>query len=232
MTAAPVATDPVTLAEVPLFRGLPASQVVKLGGLLQGRAIPPGAAIVREGEPGECAYVIRDGFVRIEGDQPDGTLTILAILGPGEVVGEMSLVDRLGRSATVVAHGPATVYAIGRAAFWTCLQTMPTMTYNLVGIISRRLRLANEQIEAFGTLGVEGRLARQLLVFADEYGVSLNRGRRIPFRLSQSDLAGLVGASRVRVNQVMVDYRRRGYVSFDAHGRIVVHDVPALADRC
>ena len=224
--------DPGSLHRIPLFRGLNPAELAEVGGLLRCRSVPAETVIVREDEPGEAVYVIGDGFVRVQVDQADGASTILAMLGPNEVVGEMSLADRLGRSATVVAHGPSSHYWMSRVAFSACLRTMPALACNLAAILSCRLRRANEQIAAFATLAAEGRIARQLLIFAEEYGEGLDCGVRIPFRLSQSDVAGLVGASRVRVNQVLVDYRRRGYVSSDVHGRLIVLNRPALAARC
>lgn len=234
MTAArpaprPATTDPVALASVPLFRGLSAAQLARLGNLLQGRVFPAGSTVFWEEDAGEVAYVVRDGFVRLQVEPAGGGSTILGILGPGEIVGEMSLVDRLGRSATVVAHERATLYAIGRAAFWACLREMPAMTYNLVNVLSRRLRLANEHNEALATLDVEGRVARQLLVFAEEYGEAVPAGVRIPFRLPQADLAGLVGASRVRVNQGLVDLKRRGVLAVDPGHRVTILDQQTLA---
>ena len=225
--------DPTELAEVPLFRGLTPAALTELAALLRRRAFGEGAAILRAEEPGEVAYVVRDGYVRVEADQVDGGCTILAILGPGEVVGELSLIDRLGRSATVVAHEPTTLYGIDRAAFWACLRTMPAVTYNLVGLLSRRLRLADAHVQALATLDVEARVARQLLALTAEHGEADGAaGVRLPFRLTQGDLAGLVGASRVRVNQVLRSYRQRGVVSVDPRQRITVHDPDALAERC
>ena len=224
--------DPGSLNRIPLFRDLDPAELAELEGLLRCRSVPPETVIVREDEPGEAVFVIGAGFVRVQVDQADGASTILAMLGPHEVVGEMSLVDRLGRSATVVAHEPSTLYSLNRVAFSVRLRTMPTLACNLAAILSRRLRRANEHIAAFATLGAEGRIARQLLVFAEEYGEGLDCGVRIPFRLSQSEVAGLVGASRVRVNQVMVDYRRRGYVVPDDRGRLILRDRLALAERC
>lgn len=224
--------DPAILNRIPLFFDLHPAELATLGTLLRCRTVPPETVVMREDEPGEAVFIIANGFVRVQVHQADGASTILAILGPNEIVGEMSLVDRLGRSATVVAHESSTHYSMSRATFWTCLRTMPTLTYNLAGILSRRLRSANEQIEAFATLSVEARVARQLLVFAEEYGEVLDCGVCIPFRLSQSEVAGMVGASRVRVNQALVDYRRQGYVSLDERGRLIVRDTMALADRC
>ena len=84
------------------------------------------------------------------------------------------------------------------------------MTFNLAGILSRRLRLSNAHVVALATLDIERRLADQLLTLAEEYGEATpDGGCRIPFRLTQGDLAALVGASRVRVNQILVGWKQR-----------------------
>lgn len=224
--------DPGSLHRIPLFRGLNPAELAEVGGLLQRRSVPAETVIVREDEPGEAVCVIGNGFVRVQVDQADGASTILAMLGPNEVVGEMSLADRLGRSATVVAHGPLSHYWMNRVAFSACLRSTPALACNLAAILSCRLRRANEQIAALATLGVDGRIARQLLIFAEDFGEVLPCGVRIPFSLSQTEVADLVGASRVRVNQVLMDYRRRGYIASDDRGRFVLRDRPALGDRC
>ena len=104
---------------------------------------PPGTDILTAEEPGDVAYIVLDGTVKVQVDRPDGTAVILAILRAGEVAGEMSLVDRLGRSATVVAMEQTTLAWLTHTDFWNCLRSMPTMTFNLAGILSRRLRLSN-----------------------------------------------------------------------------------------
>jgi CRP/FNR family cyclic AMP-dependent transcriptional regulator len=122
---------------------------------------------------------------------------------------------------------------MGRAAFQECLQTLPAVTYNLVQILSKRLRLANEQIQSLATLDVYGRVARQILAFAQQYGLPTPAGDiLIPIRLTQSDLADLVGASRERTNQVMVYYKRQKFISVDRRHRITLHNQAALAERC
>lgn len=93
--------------------------------------------------------------------------------------------------------------------------------------------MTNAQVEALAALDVFGRVARQLLAFAQEYGEATPDGIiRIPLRLTQSDLASLVGASRVRVNQVLMTFRRQGHLSVDGDSRITVHNVAALVHRC
>jgi len=105
-------------------------------------------------------------------------------------------------------------------------------------VLSGRVRLANEQIQTLATLNVYGRVARQLLALAEKYGAEKygepcgNSGATIPVRLTQSDIADLVGASRKRVNQVMVSFKNSGYISVDAAGQITVQDRAALTRFC
>lgn len=221
------------LAEAPLFQDLAAEQWAKLNALLHRKALPAGAFLMTEEQPGEVAYVIISGTLKVLSEQAADADVILAILGPGDVVGEMSLIEQTGRSATVMALEESLVAWIDRASFQSCLHTMPQLSYNLIRILSARLRVANAQIQALSSLDVYGRVARQLLAFADAYGTSGPNGDvEIGLRLTQSDLAAMVGASRMRVNQVMVAFKRRAYISVDQHYRITVHDAPALEKRC
>lgn len=223
---------PEILAEVPLFRGLTVAQLSRLGALLRYKRSPAGGDIITVKQPGEIAYIILDGSVKIHIDQPDGSDVILAVLGAGEVVGEMSLADSLGRSATVTALEPSTLLMMDRATFWESLQEMPRVSYNLINILSRRLRLANMHTQSLVRLDVYGRVAGQLLAFAREYGEATPHGDVIiPLRLTQSDLASMVGASRVRVNQALGFYRRRNYLSVNQDRYFVIHDMAALAHR-
>jgi CRP/FNR family cyclic AMP-dependent transcriptional regulator len=216
----------------PLFAGLTEDQLVRIKGLLRHRAFPAGANIISIEQPGEVVYIILEGTVKIHVEQADGSDVILAILGPGEVVGEMSPVEGLGRSANVVTLEPTKMAWLDRAAFREWLQNEPMMGYNLTRIMSRRLRLANAQIQALAALDVYGRVARQIVAFAREYGEARPDGSiYIPIRLTQSDMAGLVGASRVSVNKVLVYYKERKYISVDQTFRITVHNQAALAQR-
>jgi CRP/FNR family transcriptional regulator, cyclic AMP receptor protein len=163
--------------------------------------------------------------------RPDGAEVILAVLGPGEVVGEMSMADSLGRSADVVTLQKSVLLWLDRITFGSSLGESPVLARNLAGMLSRRLRLTNAHLLSMATLDVPGRVASQLLALAREYGEETEEGVRIPVRLTQADLAALVGASRVRVNQALGYFRKHGLVSMDREGHITVRDEVALARR-
>jgi CRP/FNR family cyclic AMP-dependent transcriptional regulator len=218
---------------VDLFSGLTADELNQVSRLLYSRTYPSGASIITAEQPGEVVYLIRSGTVKIHIEQVNGTDVILAILGPGDIVGEMSLIDSAGRSASVVTLEKSELMWMSGADFQKCLDTMPAFSQNLVRILSGRVRLANELIQALATLDVHGRVARQLLAFAEKYGQASDNGNvLIPIRLTQGAIADLVGASRKRVNQVMVLFKGQGYISVDEKSRITVHDRKALTSYC
>jgi len=223
--------DAVALEKIPLFRGLTPTEQRLLHDLLGIRSFPSGVDILRAEQPGDVAYIVLDGTVKVQIDRPDGTSAILAILRAGEIAGEMSLIDHLGRSATVVAMEQTTLAWLTHTDFWNCLRSMPTMTFNLAGILSRRLRLSNAHVLALATLDIERRLADQLLTLTEEYGQATpDGGCRIPFRLTQGDLAALVGASRVRVNQILVNWKHKEFLTVDARHIVTLRNRRALAE--
>ena len=226
-------SDPSSLVAMSLFKGLNDRELSRIAGLLHSRHVPAGTNVLMVEQPGEAVYLIESGTVKVHVEQPDGRDVILAILGADDILGEMSVADSLGRSATAITLEDSRLLWMDRAGFQRSLAEMPRLAQNLLRIMSRRLRLANARIQLLAALDVHGRVARQLLAFADEYGEPSGEGAvLIPFRLTQSDLADLVGASRVRVNQVLVDLRERGYVTVDSEHRITVRDAQRLAEQC
>jgi CRP/FNR family transcriptional regulator, cyclic AMP receptor protein len=229
----PAVEDPRSLGELDLFQGLAPDQLVEINGLLRSQAVQAGTHFITAEQPGEVVYVLLEGTVKIYVTRSDGREVILAFLGPGDTVGEMSLVDSAGRSANVVTTEPSRLLWMDRATFQLCLRTLAPLANNLVRLLAHRLRFANEQIQALCTLDVPGRVARQILALADRYGSRQEGGEvRIPLRLTQSDLAEIVGASRERVNQVIVDFKHRGFITVDPGHRIRVHDRGELARYC
>jgi CRP/FNR family transcriptional regulator, cyclic AMP receptor protein len=225
--------DPSRLASIPLFEGLGPADLEQLNLLLHRRTFKPGVRIINAQQPGEALYLLLEGSVKVQVDHEDGTEVTVALLGPGDTVGEMSLVEQAERSANVVALEETVLLWMDREAFLECLQSMSRLNYNLVRQVSARLRIANQKIQALARMDVAGRIARQLLHFAQQYGQEdAQGGIRIPLPLTQSDIAEMVGATRERVNHIMVAFRQEGAVSVDSHHRLTVHDREALEARC
>ncbi len=230
----PAVEDLKTLKQMALFEGLSPDELRRLNeNLLHRKVFPAGTHVITVAQPGDVVYVLLEGSVKIYVDQVDGSEVILAFLGPGDTFGEMGMIGSAGRSASVLTLEKCVCLAMNRAAFLQSLRTINTLAYNLVRLLSRRLRLANEQVQALSTLDVRGRVARQLLAFAQRYGEANPKTEiTIPLRLTQTDLASLVGASRERVNQVIVDFKDSGFLSVDAKHHMTVHDVDALIELC
>jgi CRP/FNR family cyclic AMP-dependent transcriptional regulator len=181
----------------------------------------------------EAVYFILNGTVKVHVEQEDGGDVIMAILGPGEIVGEMSVLGQTIRSASVVTIESSAMLWMDCAAFQSCLLKSSELTYNLACTLAERLRLANEKIQTLATQSVETRVARQLVSFAELYGQPQpDGGVHLGIRLTQGDIASLIGASREHINRVMVSYKERDYLSIDTNHHITIHNLQALAKRC
>lgn len=228
----PAKIEPLRLQSIELFRGLTPEQTARISERIYCRTYTAGTDIIIAEQPGEVVYILLSGTVKIHVQGTDGAEVVLAILGPGDIVGEISLLDSAGRSASAVTLEDSQLLWMGAQAFQECLRTLPVISQNLTRILAGRMRLANELIQALATLDVNGRVARQVLAFAERYGQAGEQGVLIPLRLTQGDLADLVGASRKRVNQTMVLFKGQGLLFVEEKGRIIVQDVEGLKRYC
>lgn len=217
------------LEQIPLFVGLDENQQAWLRQRLNQRTFAEGTDVIVAGPPGEVVYFILRGTMKVYAPQPDGTDVIVAILVAGDPVGELSLVDQAGRSANVVTLEETTVLWMNRSDFQDALHEMPVLSHNMLRILSQRLRNTTSTIEVLASLDVNHRVIRQLLAFAERFGHPNGQGEIfIPVRLTQGDLSELVGASRKRVNQVMVLLKRKGLIAIDSNYWITILNPDAL----
>lgn len=206
-----------------LFRNIAPAELEQFAPRWIWKTFPAGATLFSAQQTGDGVYVIVRGTVKIHVEQIDGSDVFIEISGAGDVLGEMSVVENAGRSATARAMEETVSLWLARAAFQELLLTTPRVSQNLMRILSTRLRAANERIQAMSRLDVKHRIARQLLVFANRYGERDAHGRVvIQIRLTQGDLADLVGATRERVNQVLGELRREDLIEIDAASHITL----------
>jgi CRP/FNR family cyclic AMP-dependent transcriptional regulator len=220
------------LSQVRLFEGLSPSQLDWVSRRAHRRVFPAGSNVMLAEQPGEAVYIVLSGTLKVHSEQADGRDVILSILGSGDTLGEMSLIDSVGRSASVTTLEDSLLLWMDKETFSQLLAEFPPVARNLVRILSARLRLSDQLIQALATLDVYGRVARQVLAFAEKYGRTSPQGVQIRIAFTQGDMADLVGASRKRVNQVMVSFKEQGLLCTDAEGRIVVLDKEGLARYC
>ncbi|MGI9252691.1 MAG: Crp/Fnr family transcriptional regulator, partial [Thermomicrobiales bacterium] len=209
-----------------IFDGLPERDRERLACMAHRRGVPAGTRLVTSPGASPCVYLIRRGFVKAMQDSEAGDEVILAILGPGDLLGDIGLGERGPRAESVLAIEPLELIVFGQQAFLECAATMPALSLNLLAHYTARLTMASDRIESLATSDVEARLKRVLLDLAHAFGESADGGCRLPFRLTQVDLAAMIGASRVRVNQTLGELRRAGEVSVE-DGQFTIRD-PSL----
>src|SRR5512139_521649 len=219
------------LADIELFTGLTPAQLDWIAQRAHRRVFEAGRNVLTIEQPGEAVYIILHGTVKIHIEQGERDV-IVSILGAGDLLGEMSLIDSVGRSASAVTLENSLMLWMDKVTFNYILDNFPTVARNLVKILSARVRLSDQMIQALATLDVNGRVARQLLAFAEKYGYEKDKATQIRIVLTQSDIADLVGASRKRVNQAMVLFKERGLIDTNAEGRISIRDRVGLARYC
>lgn len=217
------------LKAIPLLAGLAESQLNTLRQDLVRRQFRQGESIFQQGDPGQMLYLIEAGQVRIYVQDEDGQETSVNVFGPGEIFGELALIDGLPRSATAVVMEDTIVHTLNRDSFREHLRNSPQLALNFMKALSVRVRTTTHQVESLALLDVSSRLARKLLELAQKYGSVEPDGVQINLTLTQSDLAGLVSATRESINKTVGTFRRQGIIR--AHqGRITIIDPDALRE--
>jgi len=174
------------------------------------RRFTRGDLIMRRGDPAPGMSVILQGCVRIGVTSTEGQEILLAVLGPGDVVGEMALLDGGERSTDVIAVEDGVMLLIQRSEFLSLMERNARLCLGLMHVLCVRLRSANRSVEELATLRLSTRLGRLLLRLAESYGKLTDRGLRIDLRLSQKDLANLAGASRGKINHCLRLWEQHG----------------------
>ena len=174
-----------------------------------------GQVLFRQGDDGDGCYWLETGTLKVTVASSAGEERIFAVLGPGSIVGEFSVMDGLPRSATVVAMGPASLLFLARADFQESLRENPSIYHFLVSTLVERLRQADEEAAAASFLTVKARVARALLQLASHLGVRTTNADEMLVQtdLRQSDLAALAGVVRESVSRTLSEWRRSGTVA-------------------
>ena len=222
--------DNDVLREAPLFSGLDDAAAESLGSSMSQTRMQRGDVLFREGDTGDRLYVVTEGKIKLGRRSADGRENLLAILGPGQMFGELSLFDPGPRSATATAVTDCTLQSLGHEALTGWLNARPDVARGLLNQLASRLRRANDVVADLVFSDVPGRVAKALLDLSQRFGRTADDGIHVHHDLTQEELAQLVGASRETVNKALADFAARGWLRLEPRS-VVLMDVERLQRR-
>jgi CRP/FNR family transcriptional regulator/CRP/FNR family cyclic AMP-dependent transcriptional regulator len=206
------------------------ADIIRLATRMRRRSYRQGDIIFHKGDPGSTLYVVEQGQVKIFTPSQERREVVLSIFAPGEFFGEMALFDDQPRSASAEAATPVTLLTLQRDDFRQAIMQHPAMAIAVMAVLVNRLRHTDEMVEDAVFLDLPSRLAKKLLDLADTHGVTTPRGTEIALRLSQQDLADMVGGTRARVNEALKWYREHGIIMMNRY-RFTIVNVEGLRRR-
>jgi CRP/FNR family cyclic AMP-dependent transcriptional regulator len=217
-----------SLAAIPFFVGLDAAALERVASGARSRRFRRGEVIFHVGDPGDALFVIVSGDVKISLPSETGDEAILATLRPGDVFGELALLDGAPRSATATALTPTDTVVLPRDRFRELIATEAGVRDALLASLAGELRRLTTHVEELHFLDMTGRLAARLVRLAQEGGTPEGGGSiRLRANLTQGDLASMVGCTRQSVNKLLGQFTDEGFIRQERQG-ILVLDLPGL----
>jgi len=210
------------LRQHPIFRDLNAAALDQLCRYCKMRTVPRGTVIFSKGDPGTSLFAMVKGTVRIGVTAADGRETVFNIIGPGELCGEIALLDGGERTADAVATTDCEILVIDRREFMPFVQTQPALAMTLIDLLCTRLRWISDHVEQIALPNLPGRLAKALLRLVERGGAGKPK-----LVVTQLELSQMVGMSRESINKQLRAWEDRKLVRLE-RGGILVLDKDAL----
>jgi CRP-like cAMP-binding protein len=217
------------LANLPLFGRLAPDELDRLVAYMRLVRHPARAVLFRKGDPGSNMMVVVRGRVKVCSHSEDGKELVLNLINPGEVVGEIAVLDGADRTADAVTLTETELLVLERRDFVPFLQRHPDACMRLFAVLCERLRKTSELLEEALFLEGSSRLAKRLAHLAEVFGKPVPGGIRIDIPLSQQQLGSMVGMSRESMNKQLKQWRQEGLIRVE-EGRYILTDLEALHD--
>src|ERR1700687_35055 len=213
----------MALKAVPFFTQLSDKELDIVRAVATQKTYPKNAVVLTEGEMGDSLYTIQSGKVKVFIGDEEGREITLKILGAGDFFGEMSMIDKQPRSASVTTLEAATFLVLSHAAFERCVERAPPIGNVVMQVLAQRVREADRKTGTWALMDVYGRVASTLL----ELSVYSDGKLMVGEKLSQQDLANMVGASREMVNRILKDLSERAFISIESKSiTIITRELP------
>jgi CRP-like cAMP-binding protein len=222
--------DPEVLKKAPLFAGLDDEAANALSDTMGTIRLNKGEVLFREGDAEDRLYVVISGKIKLGRSGSAGRENLLAVLGPGQMFGELSLFDPGPRSSTATAVTACTIRTLEHDELMGWLTGRPEVSLGLLAQLAGRLRRANDVLADLVFSDVPGRVAKQLLELSSRFGDRREDGVHVHHDLTQEELAQLVGASRETVNKALADFAARGWIRLEPRS-VTILDVERVERR-
>jgi len=216
------------LKKIPLFAPLPEADHENLASLVRRKAIRKGEHLFRQGDEGTALYIILQGRIKISVSRRTDTVT-LAILGQGEFLGEMALLDDLPRSADAMALEDSHLYALNRKDFLSFLKNNEHAVHAVLSALSLRLRKTDNLLAEMCFLNLSVRLVNKLVELAEPLAADETKPQGCTLKISQQELGDILGVSRESINKELKILRSKGHVS-TSRNSILIHDIRTFLD--
>src|SRR5574342_545543 len=218
------------MARSGIFQGVDPDAAEALAKDLETVEVRKGEVVFNEGEPGDSLYIVLSGKIKHGPKSSDGRQNLIAVMGPSDMMGELSLFDPGPRTATATAVVDSRLARLRKNALRPWLTNRPEIAEQLLRVLARRLRRTNDALADLIFTDVPGRVAKNMLQMAGRFGTRDGGVLRITHDLTQEELAQLVGASRETVNKALADFAARGWIRLDGQS-VIVLDPERLARR-
>jgi CRP-like cAMP-binding protein len=205
------------LAQTTIFGSLNEEDLGALAAACRVRRFAAGVVLFHAEDPGDTLFVIRSGQVKVvlETGADDH---ILCLCGPGEHLGELSLIDGQPRSATATAVGPVEVLALYSRDLLALIERRPIIGWAIMSRLSGMVRLVNQQLQNLLALDANARIAKKLLELSEGHGEATKDGIRITLPLTQRELGQMVGVTREKINRALEQFEQRGVLTNGRQG--------------
>jgi CRP/FNR family cyclic AMP-dependent transcriptional regulator len=210
----------------PIFCDLDADAFDQLGRYVKPATLKRGAAIFSKGDPGNSLIAVISGTVKISISSPDGRSAILNLIGPGEIFGEVAVLDGQARTADATANSNCEIVVIDRREFLPFVRSQPALAMKFIELLCTRLRWTSDQVEQVILQDLPGRLASALIRLTERHKEAKD-SRTIA--VTQQEISEMVGMSRESINKQLRAWATRNWVRLE-HGAIVVLDLAPLQE--
>ncbi|MGI6358835.1 MAG: Crp/Fnr family transcriptional regulator [Bacillota bacterium] len=216
------------VGSLPLFRGLPSTDIRDIQRLVTHGSYRKGDAVIREGDPLAAIYIVEHGQAKVFAQNPNGGEQVLRWLQAGDFYGELALVAATSAPSTVQALTDLRICSISASGLRNYLLQHPAATLSILEAVANRLRQAERLSEQLGLMSSRQRVAALLLHLAERQGHDTSQGKRIQLYMNREELAAMIGLRQETFSRCLSEFRQQGWVQTEGYKVLYIIDEKML----